>query len=118
MASTEVRGRSRPARRRGSERTSNRVAAARSGETSRQQQAQMKGLQWYASASQAKPRRPRAAARQEYRRDRCLPLQSPAVDSTQKPEPSAQPVLYDAKNRVIEIQSPNRKVRMPVSLRT
>src|SRR5258708_4284712 len=99
MARTEVRGRSRPARPRGSEHTSNSVAAAPPGEPPRQQQAQMKGLQWYASGGQAKPGRPRAADRQEYAGDGCLPLQSPAVDSTQKPEPSAQPVLYDAKNR-------------------
>ena len=71
--------------------SSSKVAAVQSGEISRQQPAQMPGLQPLASAVLARRQTPTTAARQQYRCDHCPPLPSPAVDSRHKPEPSALP---------------------------
>src|SRR5258708_11831829 len=115
MVHIEVRGRWQLARRRVSEPASSRVAAARSGGISPQQQAQMKWLQRHASVSKARLRTPTAAARRQYRRDRCPPRQSLAVGARHKPEPSALPAGYNARHRATQTQSPNRKLQMLLS---
>src|SRR6266850_2057148 len=117
MVHIEVRGRLQLARRRASEPASSRLAVVRSGEISPQRQVQMTWLQWHASVSKARLRRPRAAARRQYRRDRCLPPQSLAVGARHKPEPSAHPSGYNAGHRAAQTQSPNRKLRMLPSAR-
>src|SRR6202035_2977548 len=117
MAHIEVRGRLQLARRRASERASSRVAAARSGVISPQLQAQMTGLQRHASVSKARLRTPTAAARRQYRRDRCPPPQSLAVGARHKPKPSALPAGYNVRHRATQTRLLNRKLQMLLSAR-
>src|SRR6267142_1445548 len=117
MVRTGVRPRLPPALRRASEPASSKVAAIRSGVISPRQQAQMPWLRRHASASRARPRRPRAVERRQYRRDRCPPPQSLAVGARHKPEPSALPAGYNARHRATQTQSPNRKLQMLLSAR-
>src|SRR5260221_10499935 len=112
MVRIEVRGRLQLARRRAFEPASSRAAAVQSGATSPKQPAQMPGLQLNASGAPARRRIPTAAARRQYRRDRCPPPQSLAVGARHRPEPSALPAGYDARHRATQTQSPNRKLQM------
>src|SRR5260370_5927697 len=117
MVRIGVRPRLPPARRRAYEHASSKVAAVRPGGISLKQPAQMTRLQGHASASGARPPRPRAAARRQYRRDRCPPLQSLAVGARHKPEPNALLAHSDAIYRAKREQSPNRKLQMLLSAR-
>src|ERR1700680_4865174 len=117
MVHIEVRGRLQPARRRAFEPASSRVAAVRSGAISPQQPTQMPWLQRHASVSKARLQTPTAAARRQYRCDRCPPLRSPEVGARHTPEPSALPAGYNARHRATQTQSPNRKLQMLLSAR-
>src|ERR1700682_6745260 len=112
-----VRPRLPPARRRASEHAPSRVAAVQSGAISLKQPAQMTWLQRHASVSKARLRTPTAAARRQYRRNRCPPPQSLAVGARHKPEPSALPAGYNARHRATQTQSPNRKLQTLLSAR-
>src|SRR6202035_649072 len=104
-----------PAQRRACERASSRGATVQWVEISLRQPAQMPRLQPYASAVRARRKRPTTEARRQYRCDRCPPLQSPAVGSTQIPEPSALLAHYYARHRAKRERSPNRKIQMLLS---
>src|SRR6516164_2969992 len=116
MAHTGVRARPQPARHRAREPVSSRVAAAQSEGISLPQPAQMPRLQRHANISQARPLTPRAAARREYRRDRCLPPPLPAGGAKRKPKPSALRAGCPARHRAAQTQSRYRKLQRLLSV--
>src|ERR1700692_2527444 len=115
MGRIEVQPRLLPARRRAHGHASSRGATVQWVEISLRQPAQMPRLQPYASAVRARRKTPTTEARRQYRCDRCPPLQSPAVGSTHKPEPSALPAHYYARHRAKRERSPSRKIQMLLS---
>src|SRR5215467_5199024 len=117
MASTEVPAQALPTHCRAHEYASNRVAPAQSGEISPQPPSQRQGQQPHATFGPMLRQKPRGAERPKYRRGRCLPLLLQAVGATHKPEPSALLARYDARYQVTRIQSPDRKLQMPLSER-
>src|SRR5215475_8669289 len=116
MERKEERRSVRPAHRRECEPASSREAKVPPAEISLLQLAQMRRPQSHAIGARGRRRTPTTRVRQQYRCDRFPLLQSPAMDSKRRPEPSAFLAGYNARNRVRRKQLRFRKLQMLLSV--